>query len=40
MPFNEAPALRGGNPSTMSWRSSRPLSFNEAPALRGGNLAS
>ena len=36
--FNEAPALRGGNPSCRGEPATRqPWSFNEAPALRGGN---
>ena len=35
--FNEAPALRGGNPSISSLWARVSASFNEAPALRGGN---
>ena len=35
--FNEAPALRGGNPATRSTACATRRRFNEAPALRGGN---
>ena len=36
--FNEAPALRGGNPLREQARLQQEIRFNEAPALRGGNL--
>ena len=37
--FNEAPALRGGNPRRRATCAQPHRRFNEAPALRGGNLA-
>ena len=37
--FNEAPALRGGNPLRRSPSRLVGFRFNEAPALRGGNPA-
>ena len=36
-PFNEAPALRGGNRQRRAVARRRRRPFNEAPALRGGN---